>query len=426
MREMLSTTAALTGQGTGGKVALITDGRFSGATRGFCIGHVGPEAALGGPIALLRDGDMITIDAVNGTIDVALSDAELAERRKSWKPRETDFTSGYLVEIRPAGRARRQRRRDPSGRCRREDQLCGRVTASSVLRRSASRSGSRRFAGLTRSPSRARPGRRPMRRPQPVDQPRRAGRCAASAGHDSARGRRSAGRRASPVRAPAAAIPNAALPRPRAPVPVLSAPDATLNRPLPPPTAFAAPAAPIAPFEALRSGTRALKDGQKQKALVSLEYAAEQGMVAAQWKLGRMYAEGDGVEQSDLRAFEYFSRIADGHADDNPVGPEARYVANAFVSLGHYYREGIADTDVRADLGRARAHVCLCGVLFRRSRRAVSSGAADARRAGRTAIRARRRAGCTRRRTRGSIRRRRCSAACCSRARTVRARRRAG
>jgi len=96
MREMLSTTAALTGQGTGGKVALITDGRFSGATRGFCIGHVGPEAALGGPIALLRDGDMITIDAVNGTIDVALSDAELAERRKAWKPRETDFTSGYL------------------------------------------------------------------------------------------------------------------------------------------------------------------------------------------------------------------------------------------------------------------------------------------------------------------------------------------
>ena len=96
MREMLSTTAALTGQGTGGKVALITDGRFSGATRGFCIGHVGPEAALGGPIALLRDGDMITIDAVDGTIDVALSDAELAERKKSWKPRETDCTSGYL------------------------------------------------------------------------------------------------------------------------------------------------------------------------------------------------------------------------------------------------------------------------------------------------------------------------------------------
>src|SRR5437588_1015707 len=96
MREMLSTTAALTGQGTGGKVALITDGRFSGATRGFCIGHIGPEAAIGGPIALLRDGDVITIDAVNGTIDVALSDAELAERKKSWRRRPSEFGSGYI------------------------------------------------------------------------------------------------------------------------------------------------------------------------------------------------------------------------------------------------------------------------------------------------------------------------------------------
>src|SRR5436309_10282475 len=96
MREMLSTTAALTGQGTGGKVALITDGRFSGATRSFCIGHVGPEAAIGGPIALLRDGDVITIDAVNGTIDVKLTDAELAERKKSWKPRPSEFGSGYI------------------------------------------------------------------------------------------------------------------------------------------------------------------------------------------------------------------------------------------------------------------------------------------------------------------------------------------
>src|SRR5437868_8750158 len=96
MREMLSTTAALTGQGTGGKVALITDGRFSGATRGFCVGHVGPEAAIGGPIALLRDGDMITIDAVNGTINVALSDEELSKRKKNWKARSTEATSGYL------------------------------------------------------------------------------------------------------------------------------------------------------------------------------------------------------------------------------------------------------------------------------------------------------------------------------------------
>ncbi|HMJ41611.1 MAG TPA: dihydroxy-acid dehydratase [Pseudolabrys sp.] len=96
MREMLSTTAALYGQGQGDKVALITDGRFSGATRGFCIGHVGPEAAVGGPIGLLKDGDIITIDAVNGSINVDLSDAELAKRKTQWKPRETDFTSGYL------------------------------------------------------------------------------------------------------------------------------------------------------------------------------------------------------------------------------------------------------------------------------------------------------------------------------------------
>ncbi|SFT71114.1 dihydroxy-acid dehydratase [Mesorhizobium sp. YR577] len=96
MREMLSTTAALYGQGMGGKVALITDGRFSGATRGFCIGHVGPEAAIGGPIGLLVDGDIITIDAVNGSLDVALSDGELAARARKWKPRETDYQSGAI------------------------------------------------------------------------------------------------------------------------------------------------------------------------------------------------------------------------------------------------------------------------------------------------------------------------------------------
>ncbi|PWB59808.1 MAG: dihydroxy-acid dehydratase [Bradyrhizobiaceae bacterium] len=96
MREMLATTAALYGQGMGDKVALITDGRFSGATRGFCIGHVGPEAAVGGPIALLRDGDTITIDAVAGTLHVELPDAELAKRKRDWTARENDFASGYL------------------------------------------------------------------------------------------------------------------------------------------------------------------------------------------------------------------------------------------------------------------------------------------------------------------------------------------
>jgi dihydroxy-acid dehydratase len=96
MREMLSTTAALYGQGMGDKVALITDGRFSGATRGFCIGHVGPEAAVGGPIGLLRDGDMIVIDAETGTLDVEVSQQELAERRTYWQPRRHDFQSGAL------------------------------------------------------------------------------------------------------------------------------------------------------------------------------------------------------------------------------------------------------------------------------------------------------------------------------------------
>jgi dihydroxy-acid dehydratase len=96
MREMLATTAALYGQGMGNKVALITDGRFSGATRGFCIGHVGPEAAIGGPIAHLRDGDIITIDANKGVLEVDLSQAEFEKRAKSWKPKAPQFTSGYL------------------------------------------------------------------------------------------------------------------------------------------------------------------------------------------------------------------------------------------------------------------------------------------------------------------------------------------
>jgi dihydroxy-acid dehydratase len=97
MREMLATTAAISGQGMGKKVALITDGRFSGATRGFCVGHVGPEAAHGGPIALLRDGDMITINAVTGELSVALSEAELASRKAEWSgPKPTEYASGAI------------------------------------------------------------------------------------------------------------------------------------------------------------------------------------------------------------------------------------------------------------------------------------------------------------------------------------------
>ena len=96
MREMLSTTAALYGQGESEHFALITDGRFSGATRGMCIGHVGPEAALGGPIGLLRDGDMINIDAEKGLLAVELSAEELANRKAAWRPRTTMYTSGVL------------------------------------------------------------------------------------------------------------------------------------------------------------------------------------------------------------------------------------------------------------------------------------------------------------------------------------------
>ena len=106
MREMLSTTAALYGQGMGDKIALITDGRFSGATRGFCIGHVGPEAQLGGPIGLLRDGDIITIDAEAGCLDANVTVEELSRRKKDWKPREHGYGAGalwkYAQQVGPA------------------------------------------------------------------------------------------------------------------------------------------------------------------------------------------------------------------------------------------------------------------------------------------------------------------------------------
>ena len=106
MKEMLATTSAIYGQGMGEKVALITDGRFSGGTRGFCIGHVGPEAGVGGPIGLIKDGDIIRIDAEAGTLEVKLSDAELGIRKTDWKPRKTNYNSGalwkYAQQVGPA------------------------------------------------------------------------------------------------------------------------------------------------------------------------------------------------------------------------------------------------------------------------------------------------------------------------------------
>jgi TPR repeat protein len=112
--------------------------------------------------------------------------------------------------------------------------------------------------------------------------------------------------------------------------------------------------AALSPLEAFRSGEQALKLGQTDKALPSLQYAAEKGLPLAQWKLGRMYAEGDGVPQDDLRAFDYFRRIVNGHAEDRPTQPQARFVANAFVALGQYYLDGIPNSAVKIDPVRAR------------------------------------------------------------------------
>ena len=113
------------------------------------------------------------------------------------------------------------------------------------------------------------------------------------------------------------------------------------------------PSVEVSPMEAFRSGTSALQAGDNAKAVTSLQYAAEKGHAPSQWKLGRMYARGDGVPQDDLKAFRYFSGIANLHAEDSPFTPEARFVASAFVSLGNYYTDGIGSA-VRPDPDRAR------------------------------------------------------------------------
>lgn len=110
----------------------------------------------------------------------------------------------------------------------------------------------------------------------------------------------------------------------------------------------------VSALEAFLSGTRALKTGETDKAVTSLQYAAENGHALAQWKLGRMYADGDGVKHDDLRAFEYFRRIVNSQGDESANQAQARFVANAFVALGHYYRDGIPNSPVKADPNRAR------------------------------------------------------------------------
>jgi TPR repeat protein len=121
----------------------------------------------------------------------------------------------------------------------------------------------------------------------------------------------------------------------------------------------------MTPMEAFRSGAHWLKEGKTAEGVHSLEYAAENGHALAQWKLGRMYAEGDGVAQNNLKAFEYFRRIADSHADDNPDTPQARFVANAFVALGQYYLDGIPKTRIKADPERAREMFGYAASYFR-------------------------------------------------------------
>jgi len=112
--------------------------------------------------------------------------------------------------------------------------------------------------------------------------------------------------------------------------------------------------ASLSPSDSLRAPARAPDGGNKTKSLTALEYAADQGHVEAQWKVGRMYADGDGVPRDDLRAFNYFSQIANTHPDESPGTPQARFVANAFVALSHYYEAGIPNSTIKPDAARAR------------------------------------------------------------------------
>lgn len=128
------------------------------------------------------------------------------------------------------------------------------------------------------------------------------------------------------------------------------------------------PSSPLAmpsPAEAFRKGAQALRAGDMRTGVTALEYAAEQGQIGAQWKLGRMYAEGDQIPKDDVRAFNYFSRIANSHAEDSPDAPQSRFVANAFVALGNYYLEGIPNSPIKVDPSRAREMFWYAASYFR-------------------------------------------------------------
>src|ERR1700716_310446 len=184
----------------------------------------------------------------------------------------------------------------------------------------------------------------------------------------------------SALSAPAVAVPTVA-------VPTVVVPNAPMSGTLRGPELKHA----LTPVEAFRSGAQALRAGDAETGLRALEFAAENGHAIAQWKLGRMYADGDQVGRDDVRAFEYFRSIVDSHADDSLGTPQARFVANAFVALGGYYISGIPNSAVTASPSRARS-VRLCGILFRRRRRPVparphadrGAGRPEGRLAGRT------------------------------------------
>jgi TPR repeat protein len=118
------------------------------------------------------------------------------------------------------------------------------------------------------------------------------------------------------------------------------------------------------PVQAFQAGTELLKSGENDKAVTALRYAAEQGLPAAQWKLGRMYADGDGVKRDHLQAFQFFSRVASEQAEISPWTQQARYVANAYVSLGSYYLTGIPNSQVRRDTARAYGLISYAASYF--------------------------------------------------------------
>ncbi len=321
MREMLATTAALYGQGMGGKVALITDGRFSGATRGFCVGHVGPEAAIGGPIALLqgwrhhhdrcreRHARCRCLDKLNS------KSAPRAGRRA-----RLNITSGYLWKYaQQVGNARDGAVTHPGGAAE-KILLCGYLSVCLLFASMTSGCFSQAHAFDGKADGGTVPA-------VQVDQLSR-------------------GSIASTALAPL--VPPAAVSTPASPGLVPPASDSEFRVPLD------RSSRKPSPVDAFRSGTQALQAGDTTQGLTALEYAAANGHAVAQWKLGRMYADGDGVGRNDLRAFEYFRGIADAHADDTPGTPQARFVANAFVALGNYYLDGVPNSSIKADPERAR------------------------------------------------------------------------